>query len=163
MKKKTIKRQLWLPPTQICAVLAELDAGVCFGQSPCIEFGLYSIEISPEKWYRAWQGSNSRICHILGPSFWIILHYIRALASSTIAFAENFLQFCTISISTWMCDHTATVNWTHMIDFDFSAVVHPICGQTSAEVKSYTYAKPLPWVTIHINYQLIENSIFNLT
>ena len=31
---------------------------------------------------------------------------------------------------------TATVNWTHMIDFDFSAVVHPICGQTSAEVKS---------------------------
>ena len=31
---------------------------------------------------------------------------------------------------------TATVNWTRMIDFDFSAVVRPICWQTSAEVKS---------------------------
>ena len=33
---------------------------------------------------------------------------------------------------------TATVIWTRMIDFDFSADVRPIYRQTSAEVKSYT-------------------------
>ena len=35
-----------------------------------------------------------------------------------------------------MHQSSATVNWTRMIDFNFSAVVHPICGHTSAEVKS---------------------------
>ena len=40
---------------------------------------------------------------------------------------------------------TATVNWTHMIDFDFSAVVCPIYGQASAEVKSYTQNRCCGW------------------
>ena len=32
---------------------------------------------------------------------------------------------------------TATVIWTHMIDFDFSAVEQPIYRRMSAEVKLY--------------------------
>ena len=34
--------------------------------------------------------------------------------------------------------HIAIVIWTHMIDWDSSAVAYPVCGLTSAEVKSYT-------------------------
>ena len=43
-----------------------------------------------------------------------------------------------IVVSAGMTRSTATVIWTHMIDFDFSADAHPIYGQTSAEVKLYT-------------------------
>ena len=49
---------------------------------------------------------------------------------------------------------TATVIWTHMIDFEFSAVVWPICRWTSAEVKSYTQdcccEKKKKWKMVHM-------------
>ena len=37
-----------------------------------------------------------------------------------------------------VAQNSATVFWTRMIYFDFSAVVRPICRRTSAEVESYT-------------------------
>ena len=47
-------------------------------------------------------------------------------------------HFCTCKLFIYMFKATATVIWTRMIDFDFSAVVCPNCRQTSAEVKSCT-------------------------
>ena len=44
----------------------------------------------------------------------------------------------TLEVTTSKVPIKATFNWTRMIDFDFSAVLCPICRQTSAEVKSYT-------------------------
>ena len=49
--------------------------------------------------------------------------------------SRNYLKLETYK---WFWETASAVICTHMIDFDSSAVVRPICGQMSAEVISYT-------------------------
>ena len=56
-------------------------------------------------------------------------------------FELKMIKFCFGLLSRYqghiLYQITAIVIWTHMIDFDFSVVVHHICKQMSAEVKLY--------------------------
>ena len=53
---------------------------------------------------------------------------------------------------------TATVIWTHIIDFVFSAVLHPICRRTSAEVKSYIQDRCYALVGSEHRYHIAKTS-----